>query len=209
MVRALADPLDTVHLSVTHRDGLLLCCAVADPQTANLTDPEFMQYLRGAITTAGGQLIYGAVHEELCIDALPNSTRTRRRMSQYSPYNSRAGRAVLRIWKAREWLYNLSLGVERARRAQYSLVLWTRDDALWLGRAQLCPFKWLKGVQTSVYARNCLWQVADPRAGALAWTVFRDRVCNVPSPPRRVMGGSKGGYQTRCVHWGCSVDRFS
>ena len=151
-----------------------------------MTDSAFAKYLADAVRDAGGYLVHCAIHDEVELDPLPeNRTRFKRRLALYSPYTTRPGRAVLRTWKARESMWNMSLGVERAHNASYKLVMWTRDDALWLDRVQLCPFAWQPDLHKTLFTRNCLsWDgindksVVMGRAAAarvmLAYTAFWD-----------------------------------
>ena len=128
-----------------------------DPETGNLSSVEFRRCTREAIVAAGGQLLhFDSPRKPEKLDPLPEPTSFRGRMKQYSPYARDAGRNVLRMWKARERMWNVSRAVERENNAVYQFVVWTRDDAFWLGPIQLCAFPTATSGNV-LYSRNCLW----------------------------------------------------
>ena len=71
------------------------------------------------------------------LDPLPQGKPYTQRMGQYSPYKDPLGKAIMRMWKARERMWGLAQQLEHRRRTRYHLVLWTRDDAFWIRNVRL------------------------------------------------------------------------
>ena len=128
---------------------------VPDPETARLSAHDFLEYLRLGIRGVGGHLTYYEhLHGPEPLDALPADDAFRGRMQQYSPYSDSRGRAVLRVWKARERMWRVAQGIERQRGVLYQFVLWTRDDAFWIGQVRLRRFPQAVGGNV-LFSRDC------------------------------------------------------
>ena len=127
-----------------------------DPNTVRMNNTIFNTHIRKSIRAAGGDLIfYEHRHGPEKLDPLPTEPGSyifRKRLSQYSPYYNAIGRAILRLWKSRELMWNASLAYERARGVQYARVLWTRDDAYWVQSLDLTNFT----DPNALYTRNCV-----------------------------------------------------
>ena len=126
----------------------------ADPRTGLLAPHSFDQHVRESIEKAGGELIYYEHLKTEALDELPEGPIFHKRLSQYSPYKSQSGKAILKLWRARELMWNSSVALEARYNAQYRFVLWTRDDAFWPSPIQLRYFLNETDPKT-VYGRNC------------------------------------------------------
>merc|ERR1712061_774059 len=78
-----------------------------------------------------------------------------KRLIEYPPHSSAVGRNVLRVWKARQSLWEASVRNEVQLKKKYKWAMWLRDDAYWF--KDIVSFKSLRGsrVEHTVWSKDC------------------------------------------------------
>lgn len=100
-----------------------------DPALASVGAGELGAYLKGRIASTGACLAYGEVlRRPEDLGSLPERPRD---LKKYPPWSTQTGKRLLRLWKARERLWNATQASEVSMRRVYDLLLWVRDDSLW------------------------------------------------------------------------------
>eukprot|EP00670_Eutreptiella_braarudii_P009193 CAMPEP_0174307656 /NCGR_PEP_ID=MMETSP0810-20121108/1260_1 /TAXON_ID=73025 ORGANISM="Eutreptiella gymnastica-like, Strain CCMP1594" /NCGR_SAMPLE_ID=MMETSP0810 /ASSEMBLY_ACC=CAM_ASM_000659 /LENGTH=294 /DNA_ID=CAMNT_0015414771 /DNA_START=384 /DNA_END=1268 /DNA_ORIENTATION=+ len=117
---------------------------ISDPETGGLTPQQLYTKLQQRLESAGGHLPYfeHLDHPE-DLDPLPTpedgpiEKRFNLRLRTSSPYDTLKGRGILRVWKARQRMWDEAEKQERLYKATYEFAMWTQDDVFWVGPLSL------------------------------------------------------------------------
>eukprot|EP00429_Kryptoperidinium_foliaceum_P110694 CAMPEP_0176310104 /NCGR_PEP_ID=MMETSP0121_2-20121125/65424_1 /TAXON_ID=160619 /ORGANISM="Kryptoperidinium foliaceum, Strain CCMP 1326" /LENGTH=344 /DNA_ID=CAMNT_0017652031 /DNA_START=128 /DNA_END=1163 /DNA_ORIENTATION=- len=125
-----------------------------DPALASVGAGELGAYLKGRIASTGACPAYGEVlRRPEDLGSLPERPRD---LKKYPPWSTQTGKRLLRLWKSRERLWNATQASEVAMRRVYDLLLWVRDDSMWVAKFP-SPSIFLSApfASRSVWARSC------------------------------------------------------
>lgn len=125
--------------------------------TAGLTPAQLQEHFSSLVAEAGGCLVcFSLSSRSESLPEIPQKFPWSHRMTEYPPHKSSVGRNVLRLWKSREQLWEYGVEAERQLGVHYSLAMWARDDAHWVGDiASASALLASPGASKTVWTKGC------------------------------------------------------